>query len=154
MVQVKSKEMISAAYGMGNVPAGTDLNALCQAFYTRDLRVEDRPVELISVTGVQNQSNPDAFWLANTSRRPLTQEELELYDCLLNKDGGSVLSSKVLDLMPTSPNSIRIPALMIAALESVNSPILRYAAVVTYSTGLPIMVIAGLVKAWRLAFKR
>jgi hypothetical protein len=154
MVQVKSKEMISAAYGMGNVPAGTDLNALCQAFYTRDLRVEDKPVELISVTGVQNQSNPDAFWLANTSRRPLTQEELELYDCLLNKDGGSILSSKVLDLMPTSPNSIRIPALMIAALESVNSPILRYAAVVTYSTGLPIMLIAGLVKAWKLAFKR
>jgi len=154
MVQVKSKEMISAAYGMGNVPAGTDLNALCQAFYTRDLRVEDKPVELISVTGVQNQSNPDAFWLANTSRRPLTQEELELYDCLLNKDGGSILSSKVLNLMPTSPNSIRIPALMIAALESVNSPILRYAAVVTYSTGLPIMLIAGLVKAWKLAFKK
>jgi hypothetical protein len=154
LLQVKSREMISAAYGMGNVPAGTDLNDLCQAFYTRDLRVEDKPVELISVTGVQNQSNPDAFWLANTSRRPLTQEELELYDCLLNKDGGSILSSKVLDLMPTSPNSIRIPALMISALNSINSPILRYAAVVTYSTGLPIMVIAGLVKAWRLAFKR
>jgi hypothetical protein len=154
LLQVKSREMISAAYGMGNVPAGTDLNDLCQAFYIRDLRVEDKPVELISVTGVQNQSNPDAFWLANTSRRPLTQEELELYDCLLNKDGGSVLSSKVLDLMPTSPNSIRIPALMISAIDSINSPILRYAAVVTYSTGLPIMVIAGLVKAWRLAFKR
>jgi hypothetical protein len=66
----------------------------------------------------------------------------------------SAVSSKVLDLMPSSPNSIRIPALMIAALDSVNSPILRYAAVVTYSTGLPIMVIAALVKAWKLAFKR
>jgi len=154
LIQVNTKEMISAAYGMGNVPSGTNLNGLCQAFYTRDIRAEDKPLELVSVFGVQNQSNPDAFWLANTSRRQLTQEELEQYECLFNKDGASVLSTKVLDLMPTSPNSIRIPALLIAALESVNSPILRFAAVVTYRTALPIMVIAGLVKAWKLAFKR
>jgi hypothetical protein len=154
MIQVESKEMIVAAYGMGNVPSSTNLNALCQAFYTRDIRAENKPLELVSLSGTQNQTNPDAFWLANTSRRPLTQVELEQYDCLLNKNGGSVLSSKILDLMPNSPNSIRIPALMITALESVNSPILRYAAVVTYSTGLPIMLIAGLVKAWKLAFKR
>lgn len=98
--------------------------------------------------------NPDSYWLANTSRRPLTPAELEEYDCLLNKGGGSVLSSKVLDLMPTSPNSIRIPALLIASLETVNSPILKFAAVVTYRTALPVLAIAGLVKAWKLAFKR
>jgi hypothetical protein len=154
LIQVNTKEMISAAYGMGNVPSGTNLNDLCQAFYTRDIRAEDKPLELVSVSGVQNQSNPDAFWLANTCRRKLTQEELEQYECLFNKDGAYFLSTKVLDLMPTSPNSIRIPALLIAALESVNSPILRFAAVVTYRTALPIMFIAGLVKAWRLAFKR
>jgi hypothetical protein len=56
--------------------------------------------------------------------------------------------------MPTSPNSIRIPALLITALESVNSPILKFAAVVTYRTALPVLVIGGLVKAWKLAFKR
>jgi hypothetical protein len=154
LIQVNTKEMITAAYGMGNVPTGTDLNGLCQAFYTRDIRAEDKPLELLSFTGVQNQVNPDAYWLANTSRRSLTPAELEEYDCLLNKSGGSVLSSKVLDLMPTSPNSIRIPALLIAALESVNSPILKFAAVVTYRTALPVMVIGGLVKAWKLAFKR
>jgi len=154
LIQVNTKEMIIASYGMGSVPTGTDLNGLCQAFYTRDIRAEDKPLELLTFTGVQNQMNPDSYWLANTSRRPLTPAELEEYDCLLNKSGGSILSSKVLDLMPTSPNSIRIPALMISALDSTNSPILRYAAVVTYSIGLPIMLIAGLVKAWRLAFKR
>ena len=154
MIQVNSREMISAAYGMGNVPTGTDLNRLCQAFYTRDIRAEDKPLELVSVSGVENQSNPDAFWLANTSRRPLTEAELQQYNCIFNKGGGSVLSSKVLDLMPTSPNSIRIPALMISAIDSVNSPVLRYTAVVMYSTGLPVMLIAGLVKAWKLAFKR
>jgi len=154
LIQVNTKEMIIASYGMGNVPTGTDLNGLCQAFYIRDIRAEDKPLELLTFTGVQNQMNPDSYWLANTSRRPLTPAELEEYDCLLNKSGGSILSSKVLDLMPTSPNSIRIPALMISAIDSINSPILRYAAVVTYSTGLPIMLIAGLVKAWRLAFKR
>jgi hypothetical protein len=42
---------------------------------------------------------------------------------------------------------------MKAAIDSVNSPILRYAAVVLYSTGLPVMLIAGLVKAWRLVKK-
>ena len=36
MIQTESKEMISAAYGMGNVPVGTNLTALCEAFYTRD----------------------------------------------------------------------------------------------------------------------
>ena len=154
MIQVNTKEMISAAYGMGNVPSGTDLNGLCQAFYTRDIRAEDKPLELVSVTGVQNQTNPDAYWLANTSRRKLTQEELEQYECLFNKDGGSVLYSKILDLMPTSPNSIRIPALLITALKGINSPVLKFAAVVSYRTALPIMVIAGLVKAWKLAFKR
>jgi hypothetical protein len=55
--------------------------------------------------------------------------------------------------MPTSLNSLRIPALMIAAIDLVNSPIMRYAAVVIYSTGVPIMIIAGLVKAWKLAVK-
>ncbi|HEY9298198.1 MAG TPA: hypothetical protein VIQ31_17940 [Phormidium sp.] len=154
MIQVNSREMISAAYGMGNVPSGTNLNALCQAFYTRDIRAEDKPLEFISLIGIQSQANPDEFWLANTWRRPLTDAELEQYDCLLNKSGGLAFSSKVLDLMPTSPNSIRIPALMIAAIDSVNSPIIRYVAVVTYSTGLPIMIIAGLVKAWKLAVKR
>ena len=153
MIQVDSKEMITAAYGMGNVPASTDLDALCQAFYTRDIRAENKPLELVLSNGSQSQSDPDAFWLANTSRRPLTQEELEQYDCLLNKGGVSVLSSKVLDLMPTSPNSIRIPALMITAIDSVNSPVLRYAAVVLYNTGVPIMIIAGLVKAWKLVRK-
>lgn len=52
--------------------------------------------------------------------------------------------------MPASPDSIRIPALMISAIESVNSPIMRYAAVVLYTTGLPLMSIAALVKAWKL----
>jgi hypothetical protein len=55
--------------------------------------------------------------------------------------------------MPSSPNSIRIPPQIIAAIDSVNSPILRYAAVVMYNTGIPIMVIAGLVKAWKLVRK-
>lgn len=154
MIQINSREMISTAYGMGNVPSGTNLNSLCQAFYTRDIRAEDKPLELISSSGTQSQANPDAFWLTNTWRRPLTAAEIEEYDCLLNKSGGLTLSNKVLDLMPTSPDSIRIPALMIAAIDSVNSPIMRYAAVVIYSTGVPIMIIAGLVKAWKLAVKR
>jgi len=153
MIQLDTKEMIVAPYGMGNVPSGTDLNSLCQAFYTRDIRAENKPLELVTLSGIQNQTNPDAFYLANTSRRPLTQAELEQYDCLFNKDAGSVLSSKVLDLMPSSPNSIRIPPQFIAAIDSVNSPILRYAAVVMYNTGVPIMVIAALVKAWKLIKK-
>jgi len=153
MIQLDTKEMIVAAYGMGNVPPGTDLNSLCQAFYTRDIRAENKPLELITLSGTQNQTNPDAFYLANTSRRTLTQAELEQYNCLFNKDAGSALSNKVLDLMPTSPDSIRIPPQIIAAIDSVNSPILRYAAVVMYDTGIPIMVIAGLVKAWKLIKK-
>lgn len=150
MIQVNSKEMISAAYGMGNVPSGTDLAGLCQAFYTRDIRAEDKPLELVSSVGTQSQINPDAFWLSNTWRRPLTPAEIEQYDCLLNKSGTLALSGKVLDLMPVSPDSIRIPALMISAIDSVNSPILRYAAVVMYDVGIPIMLIAALVKAWKL----
>jgi hypothetical protein len=150
VISVPTKEMISAPYGMGNVPSGTNLNSLCQAFYTRDVRAEGKSLELVSLFGVQNQTNPDVFYLANTSRRPLTQAELEQYDCLFNKDAGSALSSKVLDLMPSSPNSIRITPQIIAAIDSVNSPILRYAAVVMYNTGIPIMAIAGLVKAWKL----
>jgi hypothetical protein len=153
MIQLDTKEMIVAPYGMGNVPSGTNLNSLCQAFYTRDIRAENKPLELVTLSGIQNQTNPDVFYLANTSRRPLTQAELEQYDCLFNKDAGSVLSSKVLDLMPSSPNSIRIPPQIIAAIDSVNSPILRYAAVVMYNTGIPIMVIAALVKAWKLVKK-
>jgi hypothetical protein len=153
MIQLDTKEMIVAAYGMGNVPSGTDLNSLCQAFYTRDIRAENKPLELVTLSGTQNQTNPDAFYLANTSRRGLTDAELEQYDCLFNKNPGSALSSKVLDLMPTSPDSIRIPPQIIAAIDSVNSPILRYAAVVMYNTGIPIMVIAGLVKAWKLVKK-
>lgn len=154
MIQVNTKEMISAAYGMGNVPPGTDLNGLCNAFYTRDIRAEDKPLELVSFTGTQTQSNPDLFWLVNTTRRKLTPEELELYDCILNKTGTAIFSQGVLDLMPKSPDSIRVPALMISAINQVNSPIMRYAAVVLYSTGIPIMIIAGLVKAWKLAVKR
>jgi hypothetical protein len=150
MIQLDTKEMIVAAYGMGNVPSGTDLNSLCQAFYTRDIRAENKPLELVTLSGTQNQTHPDAFYLANTSRRRLTDAELEQYDCLFNKNPGSALSSKVLDLMPSSPDSIRIPPQIIAAINSVNSPILRYAAVVMYNTGIPIMVIAGLVKAWKL----
>jgi hypothetical protein len=153
MIQLDTKEMIVAAYGMGNVPRGTDLNSLCQAFYTRDIRAENKPLELVTLSGTQNQTNPDAFYLANTSRRALTQGELEQYHCLFNKDAGSALSNKVLDLMPSSPDSIRIPPQIIAAIDSVNSPILRYAAVVMYNTGIPIMVIAGLVKAWKLVKK-
>lgn len=153
MIQVNTKEMISTAYGMGNVPAGVDLQGLCQAFYTRDIRAEDKPLELVISTGIQSTTNPDAYWLANTWRRPLTPAELNQYDCLLNKSGGLALSNKVLDLMPVSPDSIRIPALMIAAIDSVGSPIMKYAASVLYTTGLPIMIIAGLVKAWRLIKK-
>jgi len=154
MIQVDTKEMISAAYGMGNVPSGTDLNGLCEAFYTRDIRAEGKPLELVSFTGTQNTYNPDKFWLANTSRRYLTSEELQLYDCILNKGGTAIFSQAVLDLMPESPDSIRVPALMITAIDQINSPIMRYAAVVLYSTGMPIMIVAGLVKAWRLAVKR
>jgi len=153
MIQLDTKEMIVAAYGMGNVPSGIDLNSLCQAFYTRDIRAENKPLELVTLSGTQNQTNPDAFYLANTSRRRLTDAELEQYDCLFNKNPGSALSSKVLDLMPSSPDSIRIPPQIIAAIDSVNSPILRYTAVVMYNTGIPIMVIAGLVKAWKLVKK-
>jgi hypothetical protein len=72
MIQLDTKEMIVAAYGMGNVPSGIDLNGLCQAFYTRDIRAENKPLELVTLSGTQNQTNPDAFYLANTSRRRLT----------------------------------------------------------------------------------
>jgi len=150
MIQIDTKEMIIAAYGMGNVPTGTNLNSLCQAFYIRDIRAENKPLELISFSGIQNETNPDLFYLSNTSRRPLTPEELEDYHCLFNKNVGSALSSTVLDLMPSSPDSIRIPPQIIAAIDSVDSPILRYAAVVIYDTGIPIMIVAGLVKAWKL----
>jgi len=92
----------------------------------------------------------DLQFICDRYRRRLTDAELEQYDCLFNKNPGSALSSKVLDLMPSSPDSIRIPPQIIAAIDSVNSPILRYAAVVMYNTGIPIMVIAGLVKAWKL----
>jgi hypothetical protein len=153
MIQTDTREMIVAAYGMGNVPSGTNLSSLCQAFYTRDVRAENKPLHLINFNGVQNQTNPDLFYLSNTSRRPLTAQELKDYDCILNKDPGSALSSTVLDLMPSSPDAIRIPPQMIAAIDSVNSPILRYAAVVMYNTGIPIMAIAGLVKAWKLIKK-
>jgi len=150
MIQLDTKEMIIAAYGMGNVPSGTDVNSLCQAFYTRDIRAENKPLELVSFNGTQNQTNPDLFYLSNTSRRLLTPAELEKYHCLFNKNAGSALSSTVLDLMPSSPDSIRIPPQIIAAIDSVDSPILRYAAVVIYDTGIPIMIVAGLVKAWKL----
>ncbi|MEG4294161.1 hypothetical protein Q5692_35660 [Microcoleus sp. C2C3] len=150
MIQTDTREMIVAAYGMGNVPSGTNLSSLCQAFYTRDVRAENKPLHLITFNGVQNQTNPDLFYLSNTSRRALTAQELKDYNCLLNKNPGSALSSTVLDLMPSSPDSIRIPPQIIAAIDSVNSPILRYAAVVMYNTGIPIMAIAGLVKAWKL----
>jgi len=153
MIQLDTKEMIIAPYGMGNVPSGTNLNSLCQAFYTRDVRAEGKRLYLLTFNGVQNQTNPDLFYLSNTSRRDLTPKELEEYDCLFNPGAGSALSSKVLDLMPSSPDSIRIPPQIIAAIDSVNSPILRYAAVVMYNTGVPIMVIAGLVKAGKLVKK-
>jgi hypothetical protein len=70
MIQLNTKEMISTAYGMGNVPSGTDLNSLCQAFYTRDIRAENKPLELVSSSGTQSPSNPDQYWLSNTWRRP------------------------------------------------------------------------------------
>ena len=41
---------------------------------------------------------------------------------------------------------------MITAIDSVNSPIMRYAALVMYSTGVPDY--GGFVKAWKLAVKR
>src|SRR4028118_2189 len=97
MVQTDTREMIVAAYGMGNVPSGTNLSSLCQAFYTRDVRAENKPLHLITFNGVQNQTNPDLFYLSNTSRRALTAQELKDYDCLLNKNPGSALSSTVLD---------------------------------------------------------
>jgi len=158
MVQVKSKEMISAAYGMGNVPSGTNLANLCQSFYTRDIRAEDKPLELVSSLGESTESNPDNYWIANTWRRKLTSQELQDYACLFKTDSdvGNFLTTTTtaaINLMPASPDSIRIPALMISAIESVNSPIMRYAAVVLYTTGLPLMSIAALVKAWKLTRK-
>ncbi|MEG4501579.1 hypothetical protein QUB05_30735 [Microcoleus sp. F10-C6] len=156
MIQLDTKEMISAAYGMGNVPANTNLNAMCDAFYTRDIRAEGKPLELVLSNGQTLTTDPDLYWVNNTWRRPLTPAELEQYACLLDKDVGGLLTSttsKAINLMPASPDSIRIPALMISAINSTNSPILKYAAVVMYNTGLPIMSIAALVKAWKLARK-
>lgn len=66
----------------------TNLTALCQALSTRDLRAEDKPLELIYSTGTQSQTNPEVFGLANTWRRPLTAALSDQYDCLLNKTGG------------------------------------------------------------------
>jgi hypothetical protein len=157
MIQTDTEEMISAAYGMGNVPSGASLNSVCQAFYTRDIRAENKPLELISSRGETSTSNPDSYWIANTWRRPLSDSELQQYACLLNKNTGGFLTSaasKAINLMPESPDSIRIPSLMIGAINSTNSPILKYAAVVMYTTGIPIMSIAALVKAWKLTVKR
>jgi hypothetical protein len=61
MIQVDSKEMITAAYSRDYVPASTDLVAFCQAFCTRDIRAENKPLELVLSSGSLSQSNPDAF---------------------------------------------------------------------------------------------
>ncbi len=153
MIQVNTKEMISAAYGMCNIPSGVSLSGLCEAFYTRDIRAKGKPLELISSSGETLTTNPDAYWLANTWRRPLTPAELEQYACLLNKNPGGFLTaatSKAISLMPELSDSNRIPELMISAINSINLPILKYAAIVLYDVGLPIMGIAALVKAWPL----
>jgi hypothetical protein len=152
MVQVNTKEMISAAYGMGNVPSGTSMGDLCQDFYTRDIRAEDKPLHLISSSGQQNTANPDSFWISNTWRRPLTDAELEQYYCLFasSSDLFSTATNSALNAMPSSPDSIRIPALLVGSLQSINSPIIRYLISVAFTTAFPILGIAALVKGWRL----
>ena len=123
MLQTKTKEMISAPYGMGNVPAGVDVQNLGRAFYTRDIRAEDKPLELILTTGIQNTSNPDTFWLANTWRRPLTQAALEQYACLFSQHSEGLLTvatTNAISLIPKSPDSIRVPGLIISALSVTN----------------------------------
>jgi hypothetical protein len=155
MIQVNTKEMISAAYGMGNVPSGVGLENLCQDFYTRDIRAEDKPLHLVSSSGQQNSSDPDAFWSSNTWRRPLTDAELEQYYCLFrNSDLFSSATTSALNAMPSSPDSIRIPALLVTSLQSINSPIVRYLISVIFTTALPILGIAALVKGWRLIRSR
>ena len=155
MIQTNTKEMISTAYGMGNVPSATNLTDLCQSFYTRDIRAEDKPLELVSSRGESTITNPDNYWIANTWRSKLIPQELQDYAGLFKTDSdvGNFLTTTTtaaINLMPASPDSMRIPALMISAIESVNSPILRYAAVVFYTPGLPLMSIAALVKAGKL----
>ncbi len=73
MIQTESKEMISAAYGMGNVPPGTDLPGLCAAFYTRDIRAENKPLELISTRGESTTFNPDAYWVGSPLKERIEQ---------------------------------------------------------------------------------
>lgn len=63
MIQTNTKEMISTAYGMGHVPIGTNLTNLCESFYTRDIRAENKPLELVSSRGESTEANPDNFGL-------------------------------------------------------------------------------------------
>ncbi|WP_449420114.1 hypothetical protein [Phormidium nigroviride] len=152
MIQTDTHEMIQAAYGMGNTPVVN--NELCEDFYSRDVRVEGRPVTLVGVTPSINTSNPDAFWTSNTWRRPMTEQEIEDYACyLINSDFFSSVTVQGLKLMPSSPNNIRIPALLLTALESTNSPIISYVALTSWNTMLPILSIAALTKLWKIIRK-
>lgn len=152
MIQTDTHEMIQAAYGMGNTPFVN--NELCEDFYSRDVRVEGRPVTLVGVTPSVNSNNPDAFWTSNTWRRPMTEQEIQDYACyLINSDFFSSITVQGLKLMPSSPNNIRIPALLLSALQSTNSPIISYAALTVWNTMLPILSIAALTKLWKIIRK-
>lgn len=151
-VKKSSREYIQTAYGMGNI-GSMNLSELCQDFYSRDIATQSNDLVLINSWGDVSE-NPDQFWLDHNLRRPLSTSELEQYKCFFQDDSFlTVLGSGAINLMPETPDSFRVPALFLNALDEYNSPILRFLAVQAYSTVLPILSIAAIVKTWKLVKK-
>lgn len=150
LIKKSSKEMIQTAYGMGNIGSGIDLNELCLDFYSRDITTESSDLVLVDSWG-DTSSDPDQYWLTNNSRRPLNEQELEDYSCLWMSDNFlGVLSTNVTDILPETPDSLRIPSLLLTALSEFDSPILKFLVLEAWSTALPILGIGSVVKLYHL----
>lgn len=150
IIKKSTKEMIQTSYGMGNIGDGVDLNELCFDFFCRDIATQGSDLFLIDSEG-KTASNPDSFWLQNNWRRPLTEQELEEYSCLWMADNFlGVLSENVTSALPETPNNLRIPSLLLVSLAEFNSPILRFLVLQAWSTALPILGIASVVKLYGL----
>lgn len=150
LIKKSTKEEIKTAYGMGNIGDQVDLDELCLDFYSRDITTQSSDLVLVDSWG-DISSDPDQFWLDNNSRRLLNDQELEDYACLWSSDNFlGVLSDNVTDLLPETPDSLRIPSLLLTALAEFDSPMLRFLVLQTWQTALPILGIGSVVKLYHL----
>ncbi len=148
-IDVKHQSMNSVAVGLGYVSYSQEI---CEDSAIQLDLFTDKDMKVVAVSG-SSTTSPESYYETNTWSRQLSEEELDLYWCLLSGSSSgnfNILTAGdfLIQFLPSTPEAFRIPNQIELLFQE--QTLAASLMIELYSAGWQFLLIMAFIKFYRL----